>query len=157
MNTKGHSSVEISGGLDLSSNRKKDYDVRPVSMTSVVSAGQRTSTRAIMGAIHSVQISAYMEVQRRHLMRAITTTDFPWHLGTLLELQKGYRCAKLCFTPLIFCRRDSRLPTRTLWSGSHYRLSVSSVEATTSTATTKYPASPSQYLAKVPRKCSEIL
>ena len=64
------------GGLDLSSNRKKDYDVRPVSMTSVVSTGQRTSLLLIMGAIHSVQISAYMEVQRRHLMRAITTTDF---------------------------------------------------------------------------------
>ena len=42
-------------------------------------SSDRSSTRAIMGAIHSVQISAYMEVQRRHLMRAITVGDIPGH------------------------------------------------------------------------------
>ena len=92
-------------------------------------------------------------------MRAITTTDFPaasWNTARIAEggvVDVRNSVSRLSYFADVIQDCQLELSGQDPTTDSL----VSSVEATTSTATTKYPASPSQYLAKVRGNVLEIL
>ena len=128
------------------SSSKKICDSRPVSTASVMLTGKRTSARAIMGAIHSVQISAYMEVQRRHLMRAITYSNIHKGIGNV-DNSYGSNASglSLSFSRLSYLLDVCEECELAVSKQSQLLDPMYSADSTLST---------SHYLAKVPRKYS---